>query len=35
MKAKFDEARKSDIPPFTGDIITRELGGKKRKKQGL
>lgn len=25
MKAKFDEARKSDIPPFTGDIISREV----------
>ena len=35
MKAKFDEARKSDIPPFTGDIISRELGDKIRKEAGL
>ena len=35
MKAKFDEARKSDIPPFTGDIISRELGDKIRKETGL
>ena len=33
MKAKFDEARKSDIPPFTGDIISRELGDKIRMKR--
>jgi hypothetical protein len=24
MKAKFEEARKDDIPSFTGDIISRE-----------
>jgi hypothetical protein len=35
MKAKFDEARKNDIPPFTDDIISRELGDKTRKEADL